>query len=61
MEWIPVEERLPEDTCIAYDAMYQRVTVGYRSKWFAGIEVYDGKDDCDVTHWLPLPESPAGC
>ena len=57
-EWISVEDRLPEGECIAYDALNQRVAAGYRSRRFPGVELYDGKDDCDVTLWMPLPASP---
>jgi len=56
--WIPVDERLPEETgnVIAYSA----------SGW-VGTILYAGAgrfEDCGVwapiTHWMPLPEAPKG-
>ena len=60
MEWISVNDRLPEAPCIFYWSD-KRITV---------IEVDDGMDkeeidycingnpDFNVTHWMPLPEAP---
>ena len=66
MEWIPVKERLPElnTDVLVCDARY-----GYFGIWSLEKDEREDKpyweDDggCwksldDVTHWMPLPESP---
>ncbi len=60
MEWIKVEDRMPSkrastDLVLAYDQFYHRMGLAY----FNGIRLVltDG-DDCDITHWMPLPEPP---
>lgn len=60
--WIPVTERLPEKgdnylcivkSCLFRGATYQTI-LGYDKGGF-----HDGCIDMeDVTHWMPLPESP---
>ena len=58
-EWIPVTERLPEDSCRALI----RSASGY-----IGVDSYDkdrghfesGGMWIPVTHWMPLPQPPKG-
>ena len=58
-KWIPVTERLPEDSC----RVLTRSASGY-----IGTELYNkgrGQFECcgvwiPVTHWMPLPEPPKG-
>ena len=67
MRWIPVEERLPEES----DGMVlftnrKAVTSGYRNHMFrmSGEEgiyapaIRKGGGYMRVTHWMPLPEAP---
>lgn len=67
MRWIPVEERLPEES----DGMMlftngKSVTSGYRNHMFriSGEEgiyapaIRKGGGYMRVTHWMPLPEAP---
>lgn len=56
VEWIPVSERLPEksgDYLVAVNNGAYRFThkMYYHEGWW-----YDF--DCEVTHWMPLPEPP---
>jgi hypothetical protein len=58
--WIPVAERLPEDDVNVLMVVEveegENVWIGWRDKdgWFT----MDGTG-VDVTHWMPLPESPS--
>ena len=53
-EWIPVEDRLPEETCrvLAYHKGFGVFEAGYdkRNNW--------GSLRTSITHWMPLPEPP---
>ena len=59
MEWISVEDRLPEDT--------KQVLFFWSNRWFE-LGYYDGNEwhewwyngsiCLDVTHWMPLPDPP---
>jgi len=56
--WIPVTERLPKQyiQVIAYDSLYKQM--GTARRYDSKLE-FDGlNDDCDITHWIPLPEPP---
>ena len=63
-EWIPVSERLPEETfqglapdtlVLCYAKGGRFFTALFADGYFA---TYDG-DECEyVTHWMPLPEPP---
>lgn len=58
-EWISVEERLPERV-----GTYLVYTYKGAIK-FGDFRCYYAKNDkpqfdCDVTHWMPLPEAPKG-
>ena len=56
--WIPVSERLPEERLkvLCYDNFYRRIGMGAR--WDNQSLVLDESDDCEVTHWMPLPPNP---
>lgn len=58
MQWIPVEERLPEPTenpVLVHD--YSGVSVAWHSQAMGW--VYKTGFACvDVTHWMPLPQPP---
>ena len=58
-EWISVEERLPERV-----GTYLVYTYKGAIKFGDFRCYYDKNDkpqfDCDVTHWMPLPEAPKG-
>lgn len=67
MEWISVNDRLPEmkglylvaanqykDTTIAEYSALGKSWIGLQN-----VGTYDDWDyDCEVTHWMPLPEPP---
>ena len=57
-KWISVEERLPEDECLAL-GWQNEMLIGlvYRSGAGYACES-DGEYLMDVTHWMPLPEPP---
>jgi len=56
-KWISVEDELPEDTgyFLAYDEFYDRIGIGEID---SNIQYFNGSDDCNVTHWMSLPEPP---
>lgn len=63
-EWIPVEDRLPEEkvTCIVH---YKHAYCDNDDYWAIGICFYDGEKfriglAYKVTHWMPLPHPPKG-
>ena len=61
-EWIPVEDRLPEEkvNCIVH---YRHAYCDDDDYWAIGICFYDGEKfqinpAYKVTHWMPMPEPP---
>ena len=63
-EWIPVEERLPEEkvNCIVH---YKHAYCDNDDYWAIGICFYDGEKfqmglSYKVTHWQYLPQPPKG-
>lgn len=62
--WIPVSERLPKDDgkvlAIVKEDGYNRIAfVFYEGRrWWDCF--YDGFQNINVTHWMPLPEPPKG-
>ena len=63
-EWIPVEERLPEEkvNCIVH---YKHAYCDNDDYWAIGICFYNGEKfqmdwSYKVTHWMPLPKPPKG-
>ena len=64
-QWIPVEERLPEDRSnvlvVAYWHERWGVYMGWcapeRAEWSVHVGIGD-RDDVAVTYWMPLPEPP---
>lgn len=71
MDWISVEDRLPEEdqiVLIARDSGYMEPPLEYRTAWRSGtgaprwlVPGFDnlGDDGSAVpTHWMPLPPSP---
>lgn len=68
MQWIPVEERLPEDGLVVlcwyeyyrygeYNAMFATYGIGYQFFGNWGGEVSNGTNT-RVLAWMPLPEAP---
>lgn len=57
MEWISVEDRLPEigERVLAFDNEYgvQIMWLNQREKWEMPVRFADS-----ATHWMPLPEPP---
>ena len=53
-EWISVNDRLPEPTyCVLVVGAYSEMAIdalGTDGEWMGMVE--------DVTHWMPLPQSP---
>ena len=63
-EWIPVDERLPEEkvNCIVH---YKHAYCDNDNYWAIGICFYDGEKfqmdwSYKITHWMPLPKPPKG-
>ena len=63
-EWIPVDDRLPEEkvNCIVH---YKHSYCENDDYWAIGICFYDGEKfqlnpAYKVTHWMPLPHPPKG-
>lgn len=64
-QWIPVEERLPEDRSDVLVVTYWHerwgVYMGWcapeRAAWSVHVGIGD-RNDVAVTHWMPLPEPP---
>ena len=72
MEWISVNESLPErregltgpndesDYVIAYSEKFDKYSVSRYCYYFESWEYRDGMDQLlnEITHWMPLPEKP---
>ena len=61
MQWISVEDRLPEEECLAINIQDEMI-VGWICKTVAcsGWTCESiGEHLIDVTHWMPLPAPPA--
>ena len=63
-EWIPVDERLPEEKvdCIVH---YKHAYCNNDGYWAIGFCFYDGEKfridlAYKVTHWMPMPDPPKG-
>lgn len=63
-EWIPVDERLPEEKvyCIVH---YKHAYCDNDGYWAIGFCFYDGEKfridlAYKVTHWMPMPDPPKG-
>lgn len=63
MEWISVDDRLPEDF-ESHESFYivsSKGLVCFSTAFFKDGEFWSSKDFVgltDVTHWMPLPEPP---
>ena len=57
MEWIRVEDRLPEDNqrVLVYRPEMETADTGPISVQFGWT---CARKHCDVSHWMPLPEPP---
>ena len=61
MEWISVEDRLPENEtqCIGYFNHKWQVDFRVNEVWFTNNRWYWDLDLIEnITHWMPLPEPP---
>lgn len=64
MEWISVEDRLPEQMVNSFLVALSNGMVtelnynGFDKKWFHLYEDIDFQTVNPVTHWMPLPEPP---
>ena len=67
MDWIRVDERLPEPGVWVLVYQYGRIlnaqAASYRVNRLTGIPYWRAADDnlgdfVDVTHWMPMPEPP---
>ena len=58
-KWIPVTERLPEpfEIVYVYIPKDKRITDAYITRHMEWVGV---RMNCEVTHWMPLPEPPEG-
>lgn len=59
-QWISVEDRLPKGNVIVIDA-YGEINVAFYGESIEGFWLScDGTSEiiADVTHWMPLPETP---
>ena len=58
MNWISVKDKLPlgQDRLLVFERIYDQPVIGFYldGRWHT--EIAD--DYSDVTHWMPLPESP---
>ena len=63
--WIPVSERLPEDTermlTIVYDAFEDTTAISILQHYGDGDWFSWDSGRYVVTHWMPLPEPPQEC
>lgn len=60
-EWIPVTERLPDDSAEVNLCTRSRIVgTGFYDKYTKSwVQHYSGGALCvDVTHWMPMPEAP---
>ena len=59
-KWISVDDELPshKGRFIGYDEFYGSVGEVYwdGESWWEFVD--DQKDDCSITHWIPLPDPP---
>lgn len=61
MDWISVEDRLPEGDCLVYieeEALGLRIHAATYHKNLAYIGGHFHFDMPAVTHWMPLPDPP---
>jgi len=61
MEWIAVDDRLPDrhTNVIGYDAFYGKINIAEITPYGDGDRlIFLWNDDCNITHWQPLPEPP---
>ena len=67
MEWISVEDRLPDEAgqyLVAFHPCHYDMV--YADKTFVGMDSFRGKTSWAqrkyqrVTHWMPLPQPPIG-
>jgi hypothetical protein len=56
-EWIPVSERLPEDSGY-YLVHHKDGFVSERYFYEDAPEIFAQVRNCPVTHWMPLPAAP---
>jgi len=59
-KWISVKERLPEnDKMVLIFDDKDNLDFGiYDQRWIAYFNIYRNIKSWEVTHWMPLPESP---
>jgi hypothetical protein len=54
--WISVEDRLPEDDEKCFMVVMGSPLCGYYTEEYGFGDEFDGYEDGEVTHWMPIPE-----
>lgn len=57
-QWIPVEERLPDENDVVLITDSLDVGTGYLVHGYGWISPFDDIDMSHVSHWMPLPAPP---
>lgn len=63
MEWQPIETAPKDGTRIFGYPVFDKIEIVYFNinlGWFCDINSQDGLgfDNCEITHWMPLPAAP---
>ena len=71
MKWISVKDRLPEDFVpviallgirqVVEISSIQNQNITTAANEIIKIKTWQGLTNCQVTHWMPMPELPESC
>ena len=63
MKWISVKDSLPapEVRVLAFDTHYNEIGIASFWEWSDRFIFEEDEDDCNITHWMPLPDPPTEC